>query len=448
VSLKTKTIIVSLVIIAVSIVFLISCAKGSEGNTPSAVRSKIVDEEIGMEATCPVLGNTFNITATTSVVEYKGKRYYFCCPGCDDKFMESPEKYIGEESKQAGKEQTRENNNTEEILYWTCSMHPEVRSDKEGNCPICGMNLIPARKGDKKGDENSYLRLEEREIALAGVKTTLAERKSLYKEIETIGVVAYDPTLVTAQEEYINALELLENISREEDISYLRAKKVLEKSEYKLRLLGMSSSEIESLGKEREAQTSFIIPENQSWIYADVYESDIAWVKNGQNVTVLPAAYPDLEFKGKIEAIKPILDMKTRSTQVKIRLYEKDERLLPGMYVDVRIKAAYFPPGENKNEVVAVPKNAVINTGKRKIVWVYLGEGNFEPREVKIGPLAIGDNGKGEESYYPILRGVEEKEMVVTNGNFLIDSESQITGIAAVGYGGAMGVEEKGHMGH
>ncbi|MEJ2567281.1 MAG: efflux RND transporter periplasmic adaptor subunit, partial [candidate division WOR-3 bacterium] len=195
----------------------------------------------------------------------------------------------------------------------TCSMHPEVKSDKEGNCPICGMNLIPVRKGDKKGDENSYLQLEEREIALAGVKTTLAERKSLYKEVETIGVVAYDPTLVTAQEEYINALELLENISREEDISYRRAKKVLEKSEYKLRLLGMSNSEIESLGKEREAQTSFIIPENQSWIYADVYESDIVWVKKGQKVTVVSTAYPDLELEGRVKSIKPLLDMKTRA---------------------------------------------------------------------------------------------------------------------------------------
>ncbi|MEJ2567282.1 MAG: hypothetical protein P8Z50_00145 [candidate division WOR-3 bacterium] len=117
------------------------------------------------------------------------------------------------------------------------------------------------------------------------------------------------------------------------------------------------------------------------------------------------------------------------------------------MYVDVKIKSDYVPPAESKNEVVAVPKNAVINTGKRKIVWVYLGEGNFEPREVKVGPLAVGDNERGQEnSYYPILRGVEEKEMVVTNGNFLIDSESQITGIAAIGYGGAVGVEEKGQM--
>ncbi|MEJ2306229.1 MAG: efflux RND transporter periplasmic adaptor subunit [candidate division WOR-3 bacterium] len=447
-TLKSKTFILSLIIMAVSALFLTSCAESSEVETRLPARSNVTDAEIGMEVTCPVMGNVVTVTRSTPVIDYKGKRYFFCCPGCDDKFMKNPEKYIGENPERKGNEESHGESGKGEILYWTCSMHPEVKSDVEGNCPICGMNLIPVKESDKKGGDNSYLRLEEREMALAGIKTTPAERKSLHKEIETIGIVAYDPTLVTAQEEYINALELLENISPEEDIPYQRAKKVLEKSEYKLRLLGMSNSEIESLKIKKEAQTSFIIPENQSWVYADVFESDLAWVRIGQNVTVVPAAYPDLEFKGKIKAIKPLLDMKTRSTQVKIRLSSKDKRLLPGMYVDVKIKSEYVSKGGNIRKVIAVPKSAVINTGNRKVVWVYIGEGNFEPREVKTGPLAVGDNDMHKENYYPILHGIEEKEMVVTNGNFLIDSESQITGIAAIGYGGAIGVEEQGHMGH
>ncbi len=436
-------IFLTILIISVSIVVLNSCSKSSEGSSSSAaVSSTIMEEEIGRETRCPVMGNTFNITALTPVVEYKGKRYYFCCSGCDDKFMAEPEKYIGKNPEQKEKEQTLKDTNTEGILYWTCSMHPEVKSDKEGNCPICGMNLIPVKKSDSKGGGKSYLHLKDRGMVLAGVKTALVKKKSLYKEILAVGVIAYDPTLVTAQEEYINALELLENINPEEEISYKRAKNVLGKTEYKLRLLGMSNSEIESLGRKREVQTSFIIPENQSWVYADIYENDIAWVKKGQNVTASPAAYPELEFEGKVKAIKPLLDMKTRSTQVKIQLSEKDERLLPGMYVDVKIKADYVTPTGNKNEVVAVPKSAVINTGNRKVVWVYIGEGNFEPREVKTGPLAVEGNDMRKENYYPILHGVKEGEVVVTNGNFLIDSESQITGIAAIGYGGAIGVEE------
>ena len=444
---KIKIFLITL-IIAASIVVLTSCSKSSGGKVVSPVRGDVMDTEIGMEVTCPVMGNPVKVTKSTPVIEYKGERYFFCCPGCDDKFMRNPEKYKDGDSRQTEKEQTYKDNNTEEILYWTCSMHPEVKSDKEGNCPICGMNLIPVKKSDTEGDGESYLYLKGREITLAGVKTAIVKKKSLYKEILAVGVIAYDPTLVTAQEEYINALELLESIPKGEELSYKRANNVFEKTEYKLRLLGMSNSEIESLRKRREVQTSFIIPENQSWVYADIYENDIAWIKKGQKVTVVPAAYPDLEFEGKIKAIKPLLDMKTRSTQVKIRLSKKDERLLPGMYVDVKIKADYFLEGENKNEVAAVPKSAIINTGNRKVVWVYLGGGNFEPREVKTGSLAVGDNGMHRENYYPVLYGIKEGEMVVTNGNFLIDSESQITGIAAIGYGGAIGVEGNPHMGH
>jgi Cu(I)/Ag(I) efflux system membrane fusion protein len=364
--------------------------------------------------------------------------------------MENPEKYINETGKQETQKSTQETTNTEEILYWTCSMHPEVKSDKEGNCPICGMNLIPVKKSHKHENEknNSYLYLNERDIALAGVKMALAEKKTLYKEIQTTGVVAYDPTLVTAQEEYLNALQLTEDLSPEDNIAFGRAKNVLDKAEYKLRLLGMSSSEIRSLKERREVQTSFIIPEKENWIYADIYENEIGWIKNNQIVIVKPVAYPDLELEGKIKSINPVINMKTRSTQVRIRLSHKDERLLPGMYVDVKIRAAYTPPSGSKTEVISVPKEAVINTGNRKVVWVYLGEGNFEPREVKIGPLAVANNGMHEESRYPILQGIKENEMVVTNGNFLIDSESQITGIAAIGYGGAIGVEENPHIGH
>jgi Cu(I)/Ag(I) efflux system membrane fusion protein len=441
-------IFLAILIITTSAVVLTSCSKSSEEKTVSPVRSNVADAEIGMEATCPVMGNVVKVTKATPVIDYKGERYFFCCPGCDDKFMESPEKYIGKNPEQKEYERILEDTTAEEILYWTCSMHPEVKSDKEGNCPICGMNLIPVKKSDSKENEKSYLHLKDREIILAGVKTALAKKKNLYKKIHAVGMIAYDPTLVTAQEEYINALELLENINPGEELSYKRAKNVLDKTKYKLRLLGMSYSEIESLRKKREIQTSFIIPKNQSWIYADIYENDIAWVKRGQNVTAKPAAYPDLEFEGKVKAIKPLLDIKTRSTQVKIQLSQKDKRLLPGMYVDIKIRAEYIPPTDNKKEVVAVPKNAVINTGNRKVVWVYLGKGNFEPREVKTGPLAVGNNDMYKEDYYPILYGVKENEMVVTNGNFLIDSESQITGIAAIGYGGAIGVEEQGHMGH
>lgn len=114
------------------------------------------------------------------------------------------------------------------------------------------------------------------------------------------------------------------------------------------------------------------------------------------------------------------------------------------MYASVSIRATYtVPHAAHYEEVVAIPREAVLDTGNRKIVWVHMGDGRFQPREVSVGPLATVDHNGHVAYYYPVLDGITENEMVVTNGNFLIDSESQITGVAALGYGGALGVEEE-----
>ncbi len=93
--------------------------------------------------------------------------------------------------------------------------------------------------------------------------------------------------------------------------------------------------------------------------------------------------------------------------------------------------------------VLAIPKDAVLDTGIRKIVWVDRGNGEYEGRKIQIGPEATATVDKKEAKFYPVLSGVGEGEKVVTKGNFLIDSQSQITGVAASAYGGALGAEEK-----
>jgi len=216
----------------------------------------------------------------------------------------------------------------------------------------------------------------------------------------------------------------------------------MEKSRYKLRLLGMDDSEIQKLKMNKQVDKSLIMPEDKTWIYAELYESDIAWVKKGQKVAVLSMAYPDKEFTGRIISINPTLNDMTRSVQVRITLSNTQFLLKPGMYVDVIIKVTYNSPEIQKNGgIITVPKTAVLDTGNRKLVWVYLGDGNFEPRPVKTGPIGIVQIENHNVSSYPILDGIEENEVVVTNGNFLIDSESQITGAAALSYGGAMDIE-------
>jgi len=408
------------------------------------VKTKPEEKVIGTEAICPVTGNRFTITESTSVVEYQGKKYYFCCAGCDTEFMKEPEKYTNDSQNKP--QSINQEQSTEEIMYWTCSMHPEVRADKEGNCPICGMSLIPVYK-DK--ESKGSLHLSERDIELAGIRMVPAMYQQVYKEIQAVGRVAYDPELVIAQEEYVNALEMVDGLAGLDDIAMARALKVVENTEYKLRLLGMDKSEIDMLKSTKSVERSLVIPEHQTWIYADVYESEIAWIKKGQDVIITSVAYPGEEVQGKIKSINPTLNSRTRSIQVRIQLSNTRMKFKPGMYADARIKAQYMPPTTAHQshrigyEVLTVPRESVLDTGKRKVIWVYAGDGNFQPREVQLGPLGVVQNGGNGAHYYPVLDGLKESELVVTNGNFLIDSESQITGVAALGYGGALGVEEK-----
>jgi Cu(I)/Ag(I) efflux system membrane fusion protein len=195
---------------------------------------------------------------------------------------------------------------------------------------------------------------------------------------------------------------------------------------------------------ERERQLSLVIPQNESWVYAEVYESDVEWIDRGQAAIITSSACPGEEFIGKVVSVSPTLDPKTRSVPIRIRLTNPESRLKPGMYVETRIMTPIYGSRTNsKNSPsLSVPVEAVLDTGDRKIVWVYVGDGNFQPRTVKVGPEGHVHGDDAGVRYYPVVEGLQENELVVTNGNFLIDSESRITGVAAIGYGGALGVEE------
>lgn len=411
------------------VIFAIACAE-------KAQKAKIDKEFIGKEAICPVTGDKFVIHESTPVVEYKGEKYYMCCPGCDDEFMRNPERYIDKM-----REVEKSENEESKIEYWTCSMHPEVNADEAGNCPICGMALIPVY--ERSTPDNS-LNLTDRNIELAGIRTVPAQKKHAYKEIRAVGVVAYDPQLFTVQEEYLNALEMVETIKNADEVAQGRAEQLIEHAEYKLRILGMGESEIKTLKQKRKRESSLILPEHETWVYAEVYESDIAWIKKGEDVVVTSIAHPGEEFHGQIISTNPVLNFKTRSVQARIRLGNTNMKLRPGMYVETVIMAKINASGSTRHgdAMLVIPRESVLDTGMRKIVWVYRGNGNFEPREVKLGPdVSVYEGDKGTR-YYPVLDGLKEDELVVTNGNFLLDSESRLTGIAAISYGGALGVEE------
>jgi Cu(I)/Ag(I) efflux system membrane fusion protein len=431
-SLRTIASHLVLLILATSLLIL-SCGERAQ-------KTELDKSLVGTQAICPVTGDEFTIHDRTPVVKYREGLYYMCCPGCDTEFMKDPEKYIvnmGQKERSMGGETHGE----QKIQYWTCAMHPEVKSDEAGNCPICGMDLIPVYE---RSESDNTLNLSDREIELAGIRMVPATRKHLYREIHVVGMVAHDPDLVIAQEEYVNALEMSEMMDADDEPVQARAEQLVKSSEYKLRLLGMDMAEIAILKRTRRSEKSLILPEARTWIYADVYEPDLGWITRGQQVFVTSRAIPGLELAGRIQSVGPVLDKVTRAASVRIQMTSAEPVLTPGMYVEARIIAPSIISGtQGKGMMLAVPKDAVLDTGNRKIVWVYLGEGQFQPRLVRLGAQASVHGEDDGARFYPVFEGLTEHEMVVTKGNFLIDSESSLTGIAAIGYGGALGVEDR-----
>ncbi len=215
------------------------------------------------------------------------------------------------------------------------------------------------------------------------------------------------------------------------------------------------------------------------WVQADIYEYEMAWVKSGQKVEITTATYPGEKFEGTISFIDPFLNPKTRSVKVRINVPNRQMKLKPGMYADVYInthihdgirgpeKVLYTcsmhpevvseKPGEcpicgmylvkkeaaPSGSILAVPKNAVLDTGVRKLVYIEKEKGTYEAKELEIGSEASAFVDGTKQKFYVVRAGLSEGMRVVTQANFLIDSQSQITGQAEAIYGGALEKKEE-----
>lgn len=414
------------------------------------------------------------------------------------------------------KKTAQETAEKEEIAYWTCSMHPSVRADKPGKCPICGMELIPiykekiASKEEAVKEEAYYgcgvkeeghcphcdegkpdakcicgghsfaikdtemkcsvcgkplkklspeevqkidktvvsrVSLKKEQMELAGIVTEPVRKYHLSKTIRTVGKIAFDPELAIAQEEFLTALETREKVSKSTDVDVInRAADIVNKSKLRLKLLGLNDEEIKKLEESKAAQTSLILPEDKAWVYAEIYEYDIGWIKDGQEAKVTAIAFPGEEFKGVIRSITPVLDPKTRSVKARIEVDNPEKKLKPEMYVDVIIESIYIAP-DGSHEVIGIPKEALLDTGTRKIVYVDAGDGKFLGKEVRVGPESVASVDGKETRLYPILSGLNEGDIIVKKGNFLIDSQSQLTGGMSVLWGGAQEIKTEGPTG-
>jgi len=152
------------------------------------------------------------------------------------------------------------------------------------------------------------------------------------------------------------------------------------------------------------------------WAYLAIYEYEIGAVKQGQTVEIEAVAYPGEKFSGKVVSISPVLDATTRTNQVRTKIENPENKLKPEMFVNAKIII-------DLGEKLAIPEEAVLDTGMRKIVYLSKAEGFLEAKEVKLGQKADG--------HYEVLEGLKEGDIIVTSGNFFVDSESKLKAAAS-----------------
>lgn len=358
---------------------------------------------------------------------------------------------------------------------WTCSMHPQIKLGEPGDCPICGMDLIPASQANSGNDNPMVFEMTPEAVALAQIHTTkiggtngsgelFLTGKIQADERENAAITAkfpgrieklfvtftgeqvkagqrlatiYSPELLTAQRELLEAAKSKGNFPQ----LYAAAKEKL-----KLwKLTETQISEIEQSGTVREqfdilADQSGVVTQrniavgdyvstgsvlfnvvnlNKLWVLLDAYESDLPLLYTGNEISFSVAGMPEESFKARISFIDPILNANTRAASVRAEITNSGGKLKPEMFVTARIQTAKKPSSAG----VTVPRTAVLWSGKRSIVYVKVANSEnpgFEMREVTLGNR-MGDN-------YLVESGLQAGEEIVTNGVFAIDAAAQLSG--------------------
>lgn len=308
---------------------------------------------------------------------------------------------------------TAERTPARRALY-RCPMHPSYVSDKPGDCPICGMRLVPMEEGEEpppagpgvEGRVPVAITAERRQ--LIGVKYGAVERRPLVKVIRSVGTVAYDPDLYRAETEYLGALARVGGGGG--------GNPLVGAARLRLRQLGLNDALIGELGRARKPHENLLLPGESAWVYAQVFEYEVGWVRAGESLQATALAVPGKTFEGRIRAVDSVIDASTRTVRIRAEVENPSLLLKPDMFVNVEIRA-------DLGTRLAIPESAVLDSGLARLAFVRRGEGTFDPREIKLGAEA--------EGYFEVLDGLREGEIVVTSANFLIDSESRLKAAAS-----------------
>ncbi len=354
---------------------------------------------------------------------------------------------------------------------WTCSMHPQIRRDAPGQCPICGMDLIPLEQDNQNDQpEPNAITLSDEAIKLAQIQTYKVTEAVPSQNLNLSGTIEpderrsekltarfsgrieklylnftgqkvfrgqkiaeiYSPELISAQRELQDAAQYKDS----QPALYQAAR-------HKLELWNLTPDQIDRLEKMsgtasrfpilspvsgfvlkrniaegdyvKQGQNLFnITPLHRVWIMLDAYEKDLHHIRKGNPVIFTVDALPGKHFKGKVNFIDPFVNPDTRVAKVRVEFKNKNLQLKPGMFVNATVQAV-----TGNKPALLIPKTAVLWTGKRSVVYVKKGN-NFAYREIILGPEA-GD-------YYVVISGLKSGDEIVRNGVFKVDAAAQLLG--------------------
>jgi len=350
--------------------------------------------------------------------------------------------------------------------------------------------ITPSKESSASGQTVSTIQLNDQEQQQIGVQTALVQRRNLRRTLSTVAQVEqaetelasvsarvsgridklfvdftgqpvrrgqeialiYSPEIFSTAEEYRLALENRKHLgSGAEPQAISGAEDLVAAARRRLELWGLTTQQIDGIASSPKPQIDLSIysPANgivterkvtegqyvnageslytlsdlsTVWVKAELYQPDIATIRVGQPAEI-SWDVPSGITHGRVAFVDPMLNAQTRTASVRIQVANPKMRLRPGMFVNVKFA---MPEG---NDMLAVPRSAVLDTGTRKIVYVSTGNGNFEGKEVRLGPPS--------DQYYPVLAGLKAGDRVVSQGNFLIDSQTRITGGMAGLFGGS-----------
>jgi len=358
---------------------------------------------------------------------------------------------------------------------WTCAMHPQIRLDHSGKCPICGMDLILLNQnGGEKVDSNAVYFSKEA-MQLANVSTSIVSHQKPVKEVRLYGKIQaderllqnqvahvsgrieklmvnftgepvhkgqllamiYSPDLITAQQELLEAAK-----------SKLSQPEIYEASKEKLMQWMLTDRQIAQIENSGRVKMNFEVYSNTSgivtakrvatgdhvsegsvlfevanlssvWVLFDAYESDLPFLKVGNTIAFTIQAMPGINYSANILFIDPVIDPVNRVAKVRVEVNNTGGKLKPEMFANGIVRANL---NEYRDKLV-IPRSAVLWTGKRSIVYVKqpkATEVNFKMREIELGPM-LGNS-------YVVESGLNEGEEIVTDGTFSVDAAAQLAG--------------------